>query len=267
MDPVLMRDVFTKNLGKYVPSCFGLNLKERIREVNPDYIISTRSYNIDDICLCTLGVPFRMLHCDYELSFFVLDLYGKVQPEMMKFCLPYFDAPVFRTLFEKYNRLDLYNEQDSPDAIMEKIAQMTHQSIDVIQDQFELFGYPLSSEFQKIEDKNQLTDLRKKWNIQPEEIPILLSMEKNGVGVLDDIFDQLSASKDSLPSKYFFVCGKNADLKQKLEQKANGNKRFSIQGLISLQEMNELMNLCPPNHFQTWRIFCNRGRCNRYLIC
>ncbi len=242
MDVLFMRDDLSKELGKYIPSCLGLKLKKTIRELHPDLILSTRSYTIDDIPLCTLGIPFRMIHCDYELSYFLMNLYGKVNPEMLKFWLPSLESQLFRPLFIKENRLDLYDEQDSFDKISEKISLMTGRPLEEIQGQFELLGYPVCPEFYPIEKEEELHELRKKWNLQKDEIPVLVSMGKNGVGVLEEIFDQLKDTR--FPIKYFFVCGRNLKLKERLEQKALGNDRFAICGLLSLQEMNELMNLC-----------------------
>ena len=95
-----------------------------------------------------------------------------------------------------------------------------------------------------------MCDEPKKWDIKTEEIPVLVSMGKNGVGVLEEIFDELQKFSDDrlrLPIKYIFVCGKNVDLQMRLEQKNLNHKNsgFKICGLLSAQEMNELMNVCP----------------------
>lgn len=253
LDALIRRDIITKQLGKYIPSYFGLRLKELIRSLSPNLILSTRNYTIDDIPLCTLGIPFRMIHCDYELSLLLIDLYGKINPEMMKFWLPSFEPEVFRPLFVKANRLDIYNEQDTEEILSNKIASITHQPVEMIQNQFELLGYPIRSEFCCINDREHLEYLQKKWNIEKQQIPVLISMGKNGVGVLEEIFDELQEfSEYRFPIKYFVVCGTNVDLKTRLEQKILNHKssssnqcEFKICGLLSAQEMNELMNLCP----------------------
>jgi hypothetical protein len=180
----------------------------------------------------------------------LMNLYGKIRPEMMKFWLPSLEPQVFRPLFVKASRLDIYDEQDNEEMLIKKIASITQQPIVRIQDQFELLGYPIRPEFHYIEDIEQLERLRKKWDIKPEEIPVLVSMGKNGVGVLEEIFDELLAfSGHRFPIKYIFVCGKNIDLQMRLERKSSlkNEKGFAICGLLSAQEMNELMNLCPLN--------------------
>ena len=248
MDSLFKRDLVSKELGKYIPSCFGLKLKELVREIRPDLILSTRSYCIDDIPLCTLGVPFRMIHCDYELALLLMDLYGKIGPEMMKFWVTGMEPQFFRPLFVKTNRLDLYNALDSQEILMQKLALITGQPLERIQGQFELFGYPVRSQFYRIEETERLEKLRKKWNLKPNEVPILVSMGRNGVGILEEIFNELSAfTHDRFSVKYFFVCGTNEGLQAKLKHLNStlDTKNCEILGLLPPEEMNELMNLCP----------------------
>lgn len=185
-----------------------------------------------------------MIHCDYELSFFLIDLYGKVEPKMMKFWIPSFDPLFFRPYFAKENRLDLYSDRDSPDLIMQKISTLSGQPLETVQGQFELLGYPIHPAFHRIHAAGKLEKLRNKWRIEPGETPVLISMGKNGVGLLEAIFDELAASHQS-KIKYIFVCGHNHSLKEKLQQKALEEEQFSIQGLLSAEEMNELMSICP----------------------
>lgn len=51
MGPLFERIELTKRIEKYIPSCLGLQLKELMRELNPDLILSTRSYVPDDMIL------------------------------------------------------------------------------------------------------------------------------------------------------------------------------------------------------------------------
>jgi processive 1,2-diacylglycerol beta-glucosyltransferase len=241
-DILIQRDVVTKQLGKYIPSRLGSLLKEKLLEINPDLIISTRNYSVDDLALATLDIPFRMLHCDYELSVFLLDIYGKVDPNEVRFWLPSIEPAVFKPLFTKANRCDLY--KDNQQELMNKLALLMGITAEEVQKQFECIGYPIRPEFKRITDSKELASLRKKWDIQPEETPILVSMGKNGVGCLEKIYDQLA----KLPShhwKFIFICGKNEELKIKLEDRLSSTpaNRFTICGFASPQEMNELMNL------------------------
>lgn len=246
---LIERDILSKKLGKYVPSRLGSMLKETILRINPDLILSTRSYTLDDISLATLDIPFRMIHCDYELSFFLMDPYGKADPELMKFWLPSIEPHIFKPLFAKTGRLDLYNETDSHDELMRKVALITGTTPEHIKSQFECIGYPTRPEFRKIDNPDELALLRQKWDIQPDDTPITVSMGKNGVGVLEKIFDQLvQLPPHKTPVKYIFVCGKNEELKNRLEKKLAyrpADQRFAIYGFLPPKEMNELMNISP----------------------
>ncbi len=245
-DILIQRDVVTKQLSKYIPSRLGSLLKEKLLETNPDLIISTRSYSLDDLSLATLDIPFRMLHCDYELSFFLLDIYGKVDSSGVRFWLPSMEPTIFKPLFVKADRLDLYDERDSRQELMEKIALLLGITPREVQKQFECIGYPTRSEFKRITDFQELESLRQKWDIRPNETPILVSMGKNGVGTLEKIYDQLA----KLPPhqwKFIFICGKNEGLKTKLKNRLSSTpaNRFTIYGFLSPEEMNDLMNLSP----------------------
>lgn len=243
-DILIQRDVVTRQLGKYIPSRLGSMLKERLLEINPDLIISTRSYSVDDLPLATLDIPFRMLHCDYELSFFLLDIYGKVNSDRIRFWLPSMEPAVFKPLFAKANRLDLYSEKDNQQELIEKISLLLGITSEEAKKQFECIGYPTRPEFKAITNPQELENLRKKWDIQSDEIAILVSMGKNGVGTLEKIYDQLA----NLPPrrwKFIFICGKNEELKIRLKSRlsSNSTNRFTICGFLSPEEMNELMNL------------------------
>lgn len=245
-DILIQRDVVTRQLGKYIPSRLGSLLKERLLEINPNLIISTRSYSLDDLPLATLDIPFRMLHCDYELSFFLLDIYGKADSDRIRFWLPSMEPAIFKPLFIKANRLDLYNERDNQQKLIEKVALVLGITPEEVQKQFECIGYPTRSEFKSITDAKELEILQKKWDVQPDEILILVSMGKNGVATLEKIYDQLA----NLPPhqwKFIFICGKNEELKTKLKNRLSSSlaNRFTICGFLSPEEMNELMNLAP----------------------
>src|SRR5581483_91571 len=189
-DFLVQRDVVTKELGKYIPSRLGRLLKERLLEINPDFIISTRNYTVDDLCLATLDIPFRILHCDYELSLPLLDGYGKVASNV-RFWLPSFEPATFRPLFVKADRLDLYQETDSKQVLMEKVALLLGITPLEAYMQFECIGYPIRPEFKRIRDFEELDRLRVKWDIGDDEVPVLISMGKNGVGALEKVFEQV----------------------------------------------------------------------------
>lgn len=240
LEALAARELMFKQLNQYIPYRFGAQLKQKVAELNPDFIISTRTYVSEDIPLCALGVPFRMIHCDYELTLELMDLYGKVDPNVMKFWIPSEDPRFFLPLFEKKNRLDLYNENDSYTTVIEKVALLTEQPLTLIQRQFELIGFPVGASFKSI---NELSSLREKWGVEPGEIPVLVSMGKNGRSLLESIFTECLDFEHTLPIRYIFVCGRNEELKKSLEAQSN-RKNFTILGLLNLEEMNEWMNLC-----------------------
>lgn len=237
----LVRDDLTKELGKFIPSKLNKNLKNKVRELEPDLILSTRSYNIDDLSLATLGIPFRMIHCDYELSFFLLGLFDKTPTEMVKYWLPSLEATVFKPLFQSSERMDLYDADDDIETVFAKVSLITGRSISELSSQFILSGYPVSHDFYQAFPL-EVEKMRKKWGVEKGETPVLICMGKNGVGVLEEIFNRISTQKRS-GFKYIFVTGKNVELKEKLEKR--NESQICLLGLVSPSEMNELMNICP----------------------
>lgn len=240
------RKRLNKEIQQYIPSTLLSKLKQKIVSIHPDLIISTRSYTSDDLALASLGIPLRLFHPDFELCPSMCSYYRKVNPDSIRFWLPTFCASMFKPLFEKYHRLDVYNENDGESVLLDKLSKILNTSPHSFKEQFEVIGYPCLNFFH-IDEESHRSELRQKWGINENEIPIFIAMGKNGTKALKDIFDQLLNTKSQFPIKYLFVCGKNADLKEELEKKLSDSKieekRFIIHGLLSPNEMNEIMNI------------------------
>lgn len=240
------RKRLNREIQQYIPSTLLSTLKQKIASISPDLIISTRSYTSDDLALASLGIPLRLFHPDFELSPSMCVYYWKVNSDFIRFWLPTFSPSMFKPLFEKYNRLDIYNENDNESDLIEKLSKLLNISPHAFKSQFEVLGYPCSNFF-RIDEESHYSELRQKWGIIEDEIPIFIVMGKYGAKTVKDIFDQLFHAKTKFPLKYLFICGKNADLKDELEKKLDGSKyegkRFVIHGLLSPSEMNEIMNI------------------------
>jgi len=240
------RKKLNKEIHQYIPSKLLAKLKLRVADLNPDFIISTRSYTSDAIALASLGIPFRLFHPDFELCSSLHSYYRCVPSDSIRFWLPVCRPKMFKPLFEIYKRLDMYDESDDFDTLSKKISNCSGLLPAAFQSQFEVIGYPCS-EFFKINDTTYLEELRRKWNVQEEEIPIFIVMGKHGSEPIKKIFDQLSYAKTSLPLKYIFICGKNDVLREEIKAKVfnlNLDKNnFVIHGLLNSKEMNEIMNI------------------------
>lgn len=199
----------------------------------------------DDLSLAySLNIPMRMLYCDYNICMFHHHLIGKTDPKLIKFWFPALKPECFKSLCSE----DRYNPSDTWDATAQKIALMTRSSIKEIMDTFEEVGFPVNEEFTP---SNNLIELRNKWGFETDEKGILVSMGKNGVHEIENVFSKLAESpKHSIKIRYVFVCGTNDLLKQELEKRKleknlseTALERVSIHGYITLQEMAEVMNL------------------------
>lgn len=239
------RKTLNREIQQYIPSVLLSRLKQKIAALNPDLIISTRSYTSDDLALASLGVPLRLFHPDFEICPSLAAYYRSV-PDSIRFWLPAFNALMFKPLFKKYNKLDLFNEKDSEEIFLKKISEFLDVSSIDFKNQFEVIGYPCSNFF-KIKETEEFVDLRKKWGIDEKDIPVFIVMGKHGTNLIKEIMNGLLSTKSDLPLKYLFICGKNEELVKELKDQLNSSNvdksRFSIHGLLKPDEMNEVMNI------------------------
>ncbi len=245
---ILGRKELNREIHRYIPSNFLSVLKEQIIKLQPDLIISTRSYLTEDIALSTLGVPFRMMHVDFELCSSLNSYYRKVPTNSIRFWLHSFRPSMFKPLFQAYDCLDLYSPDDSLETMMEKMSQFLQVPLKEFKEQFEVIGYPASSTFYHIENWDMLNNLRDKWGVLEKEIPVFIMMGKHSTGGSKRVFNALLNSETKLSLKYIFICGKNEKLKDDLELTLSTKDkvlagRFHILGLLSPKEMNEIMNI------------------------
>jgi len=240
------RKKLSREIQKYIPNSLLAKLKQKIIDLKPDFIISTRSYTADDIALASLGIPFRLIHTDFELCPSLCAYYRNVSPDSIRFWLPVFSPSMFRPIFEHYGCLDIYDEKDDYTTVLEKTSLFLGVSSMDYKAQFELIGYPCSNFFQ-INNDIRLNELRQKWDVQRNEIPIFIVMGKHGTFAIKKIFDNLLHVKTTLPLKYLFICGNNkkmqSELKEKLLNLKFDEKKIVIHGLLSPAEMNEIMNI------------------------
>jgi hypothetical protein len=238
------RKKLNREVQQYIPSNILAVLKKKIIKIHPDLIISIRAYTCDDIGLASLGIPFRMLHTDFELCPSLAAYYRSTSIESIQFWLPICRPSLFKPLFEEYKQLNSYSDSDEYPAIIQKMSNFLKVPKEDLKAHFELIGCP-SLDFFRIEDSLSLKKLKEKWRVKEEELPVFIVMGKHGTDSLKKIFSELSSVKGKLPLKYIFICGKNKALKEELTQKVNvlGREDFMIEGLLSPDEMNEIMNI------------------------
>ncbi len=240
---ILDRETMNREIHKYIPSAVNREFKKLIVSMQPDLIISTRSYAPEDFGLATTGIAFRMIHDNFEVALFLNPFYGRMPSEYMRSWVPSFEPSIFKALFEWHTCIDLYDENDDYETLMQKIASCLYVPVDDVKKQFEHFGYAANTEFSQLKDSGQIAALRAKWGLKEDETAILISMGKYGSGAMTDVLLELMQACSVKRQKYFFVCGNSPSLKKELVELAEGDDRFIICGLLSSAEMNELMNI------------------------
>ncbi len=242
------RDTLNRTLTKYVTPKTSQKLASQIGEYAPDLIITTRSYKQDDFSIGRkLGVPTRILYCDYGLCVFHKELIGKTNAQNCLFWLPSLSPDTFRTIIPQEH----FDASDTWEQTAKKVAAATNSTFEEIRDSFIEIGYPVNEEFERITDSARLARLRQKWHVAEDESVVMISMGKNGVAYLEEIFDEfMRCPAHTTAFRYFFICGTNAPLQKRLQEKVQTKdlsqtalKQVHIHGLLSLQEKSELMNL------------------------
>lgn len=242
-----------REVARYIEPTLGKVLKQRIAQLNPDFILSTRNGHELDISLShSLEIPGCTIHCDCEVGYYYNNMVGKTEGQLFKIWLPEDCTRVFKPVFDRIGK-SWEDYQNLPWNVFKKsLAGFLHIPTEILENQIEFVGAPTRPEIRRIKDKTQINQLREKWELANEEEAILVTLGLNGVGKMREIFDDLlTASAHEVPIKYYFVCGTNHQLRAEFEEKLREReslaqsalKRCSIFGRISPTEMNELLNI------------------------
>ncbi len=232
------REALNRSLAKYIAPCTMQKVRDTIKCLSPDLIISTRSYTFEDIYLAhALNTPMRILYCDWH-HFIHVDQIGKNDPSLVKFWLPSLSSRAFSHLLKNET-----NPDDSWQQTAEKIAALTKMTANEVLASFEEIGYPVGDEYVPIDDEAELCAIRKRWELKESDQPVLVTMGKNGVGILRDLFLQITRAPKN--KTYFFVTGTNHELKEKFSKEVSklGLSHVRVLGHISHQDMADLMNI------------------------
>lgn len=206
---LIEKDRLCREAAKYIPNRTAEKMKEAIKDIAPHLIITTRNYYADDFNLVSLGIPFRLLNCDYELCFFHHDYLGKADPELIRLWLPSDSPRFFKPFFAQHQQFEQYHRGDNWETLIGKLAGMTRSDPSTLQGMLEVFGFPVRLEFEYVEDEQALASFQSKWDLKPEEKGVIVDMGANGVGILENIFQTLKqAPAHSTPIKILFCVRK-----------------------------------------------------------
>lgn len=242
-----------REVARYIEPTLGYELKEQIRRLQPDFILTTRNGHQLDISLAYgLGIPGSVLHCDCEVGYYYRDFIGKIQSQLFKIWLPDNLPRVFAPVMaQKEIKWEEGYQKMAWDEFKSILAKSIGVETEELEQELEFVGAPTRPEIHAIKDSAEIERLREKWGLNPGEVGVLITMGRNGVGKMKGVFAELLASPVSdLPIKYIFVCGTHHVMKQEFEEMLKGKdlsesalKSCLIHGLASGEEMNELLNI------------------------
>lgn len=194
----------TDQLRRFIPDQSSYLLKQHIRSLQPDLILTTRYFSPGDIALSyDLNIPVRFVHCDYRFAPELLPFIEKIDPHLVHFWVP------------------------SPECIPPSVTW---------EGRVKVLGYPLRLGIQKFEHINRLSH-----GIQPEQKVVMMMMGRHGMeGTLLPLIQKLSIEGSSLGPLYIIViCGRNTHMQEQISsyiKKTQFPHNICLQVLGSLDE-------------------------------
>jgi UDP-N-acetylglucosamine:LPS N-acetylglucosamine transferase len=207
-------------LRQFVPNRAMEALKKRIREINPNCILSTCAFVPEHAFLSSdLAIPLGYIHTDFYFHQSLERMIKKVHSQALSFFIPSADC--------------------RPNSGAENTSSI------------HILGYPVSSVFTRESDPKTLQKIRQQFGVQANEKVVVMMMGKYGAGkVLLDAIKQLLYSAVSLPIHIAFICGENSSLKAEIEgvlKRHNPqytNLSFRVYATLTPQELAAYYKIC-----------------------
>jgi len=241
-----------RNIARYIEPTLGQLLKNRVCELEADFFLDTlNGHRIGINVSSSLGIPSSIIHCDCQVGYYYNDYFGKIQSKLFKMWFPADVPRVFKPILDRKNIAWEQFEKMPWNDFRNVLAEAIQVSVETIDEQVEFVGAPTRPEIQRINDPIAIAALRKEWKLDPGEAGIIVTMGKNGVGKMTNVFEELLKSEaHKLPIKYIFVCGTNQAMKSNFEDvlastdlSNSALQRCEVVGCISGEKMNELLNI------------------------
>jgi|GEM_PF-6641487 UDP-N-acetylglucosamine:LPS N-acetylglucosamine transferase len=216
-EPILATQLWKMKpkLTPFLPNTSMKDLKDRVRLLNPDLILSTCHFLDRDLELSSaLEAPLRFVHCDYELSWALVSLITKVNPEIIKLWIPATDPEVLRPTSSKLKseliqQLELTHSEKEIDELIENGTRTV----------IEYSGFPVRPAFERETDPNVLHEIKERFHVAHDAQVVVLQMGKQGVGSLMQIVEHLNENSDIIydhPLHIAVICGTNVEMYQKI---------------------------------------------------
>ncbi len=234
-------------LNDFIADTSMKDLKDRIRLLNPDLVISSCHFWERDLEVASsLCVPLRFIHCDYELSWALLPVIANANPKVVKLWLPATDPEILRPASsqlksELVSQLRLSHSEEEIDQLL----------IEKVQASVDYSGYPVRSSFKRKTEPNEIQAIRERFQIEEGAQVVTIQMGKQGVGTIKDVVRILNEDETvvySRPLHLAVMCGTNDKMREDLLEYLTTHKnhsqiRFDIRPLMNQQDTADFLNV------------------------
>jgi UDP-N-acetylglucosamine:LPS N-acetylglucosamine transferase len=202
-----------KSLRHFLPNDTLGDLRRRIQELDPDFIISTY-YDAPAHAILATICPVAIMHCDFYFSQKLHLIANTTDSQRVKIWSP--------------TKLNIPKQ---------------------FKDRADVSGYPIRSEIHKASD-DEIHLFKKKWGISPNEKVIMMQMGRQGAGdILPKLLKEILSYSKQFPRLHFvFITGENQNLFGQLHDIKNtlpkrNDIRIQIHKVLNASQMNELYNM------------------------
>jgi UDP-N-acetylglucosamine:LPS N-acetylglucosamine transferase len=246
---------FAHHLTNFFPNKTVTKVKDKIKEINPFYILNTCVYtDIFASLSSSLDIPQLLVTTDYDIWHYMDNIVQNGNPSLLKVALTSDKKIIFERFFNRYSenvRSQLINPSTSKIEPLyesyldpEKNFQNELRNISVLYP----FGYPVRQEIEKFNVIKLKQVFEEKGFIKDPNILSIAMGSQGKPSIFEIINEVLISDKLDHLDVIYILCGKNQDLKSRIEdilKKSSSAiaKKIVLLGFQTPKDMAELYNI------------------------
>lgn len=224
----------------------------KIREINPEMIISTTTYAREQAMLASMtNKPLHFIHTDYDLNSFIQEKLKTMDTNLVNLWVNSEEDELLR----ETNWLPGIESNKLEEVLADRRAKGRLINTNEIRDlkrrgKIKFAGYPIRKSFFREIDPRKLNKIRQDLNILPNEKFGVLMMGKMAMSAKIKKYMELLLNPNNnypQPLHINVICGSNKELKQELEDylanlpadQKNPKVRFTIDGFLNEENLSD----------------------------